>query len=253
MKTVRILPNPPANLGDNRPTVQANTVTQPTPTSSATASQLQSTYVAYVHSVIRDLLERESNPIERQNWMLQLTKGTKPETVPLCLIYSAEYRHLRVRRMFERTFKRPPTWDELRHWAEGPAANKSFELIWSAMLNSPEYTARNGQSNETFVRALFRDVLDRRPEAHEAEGWRGLLDAFAATRESLVEQFLHSKEYRTQMIRRWKETGLGRGPLPAETAEFVSKWEAGHPPEKLLAEILSSPEYFVRRLRRTLN
>jgi hypothetical protein len=82
------------------------------------------------------------------------------------------------------------------------------------MLNSPEYTARNGQSNETFVRALFRDVLDRRPEAHEAEGWRGLLDAFAATRESLVEQFLHSKEYRTQMIRRWKETGLGRGPLP---------------------------------------
>jgi hypothetical protein len=48
--------------------------------------------------------------------------------VPLCLIYSAEYRHLRVRRMFERTFKRPPTWDELRHWAARPGRQQKLRI-----------------------------------------------------------------------------------------------------------------------------
>lgn len=260
MKTVRILPRPPEGVGNNRPPVQTNSVPPAYPQSTPipgtpleTREPIERTYTAYAHAVIRDLVGRESTPIERQNWVDQLVRGTKPETLPLCLFYSAEYRHLQVRRMFERTFKRPPTWDELQKWSDLVVERRSYESLWTEMLGTEEYLRRNGRSNESYVRALFRDVMDRRPEDQEVEGWRGLLDAFAATKTSLAEQFLQSREYRASMIRRWNEAYLGRGTTHPECAALLVKLEQGHSPEKIQAEILSSPEYFVRRLRRPMH
>jgi hypothetical protein len=246
VKTVRILPGPPANVAEKRLPVQTTSGTLPL----EAREPLERSYIAFSHAVIRDLLNRESTPIERRNWVEQLQKGTKPETLPLCLLYSAEYRHHQVRRMFEQTFKRPPTWDELQFWSESAAMGKSFESLWAEMLSSEEYLRRNGQTHDSFVRALFRDVLDRRPESHEAEGWRGLLDAFAATKATLTEQFLVSREYRTQLAKKWTANFLGRGASSSEIAQWVFRLEQGYPSEKLQAEILSSPEYFLRRLRR---
>jgi Domain of unknown function (DUF4214) len=91
--------------------------------------------------------------------------------------------------------QRPPSQAEVRAAVERYRETGSFEGLTTAMLTSDEYVARRraNASDRGFVRALYRDVLGRRPDSPGAESWLSNL-SHGMSRPAVAAAFVQSAE-----------------------------------------------------------
>ena len=68
------------------------------------------------------------------------------------------------------------------------------EEVAKGFIFSDEYTKKN-TSNDAFVEMLYNTLLNRKSDAAGKKAWVAQLDGKLATREEIVEGFIHSNEF----------------------------------------------------------
>jgi hypothetical protein len=76
------------------------------------------------------------------------------------------------------------------------------QSIEADILGSGEYWQRNGSHVAGFIRGLYRDVLNRVPNARELRGWASRYDANRGNRSAVAREFLQAAQ-RELSGRRW--------------------------------------------------
>jgi hypothetical protein len=93
-----------------------------------------------------------------------------------------------------------------------------------------------------FVTALYKDLLHRTPAQSEVAGWDAALAA-GLSRDQIVQAFLQSTEYLTNVVSDDYTRYLGRSASAAEINGWVGALRTGMTLEQLAASFLGSVEY----------
>ena len=108
-----------------------------------------------------------------------------------------------VLRLYNAAFDRSPDSDELDYWIDQYTTGADdAKAVASSILVSNEFTERYGDnlSNETFVEALYVNVLGRDYDQDGYNYWLGNLNNGTETRYELLLGFAESAENKTCLL-----------------------------------------------------
>jgi hypothetical protein len=171
------------------------------------------------------------------------------EQVAQGLINTAEYRMHLVDTLYQRYLNRDADDAEKFFFNFLLSGGKTFDYLTATILGSAEYFEDKGGSDDGgFVVVLYEDLLGRSPSDMEYNKQLRLLTQ-GATRISIVEKLLTSKEGRQVLIQGVYNEILDRDPSPSELKSWLSKslptrrasnaWKY----ETLRASLIGSEEY----------
>ena len=172
------------------------------------------TFVALLYD---NVLGRPGSPAEIQTWLdLIVTPGLSRDEVVQGFAESAEFRlqtaqaaarfatdHTApewqddVYRLYQATLDRAPDLSGFLGWMEALGGGRDYLDAAGAFVNSAEWQARYGDlSDSDFVAQLYRNVLDRDPDAAGLQGWLDLM-ADGGSRTEVVQGLAQSVEFAT--------------------------------------------------------
>ena len=100
-----------------------------------------------------------------------------------------------VARLYEYVLGRTPDQKGLDAWvSQLTSGANGGEEVAKGFIFSNEYIRKN-TSNDAFVEMLYNTLLDRKSDAAGKKAWVAQLDSGKATREDIVEGFIHSNEF----------------------------------------------------------
>jgi hypothetical protein len=99
-------------------------------------------------------------------------------------------------RLYLAFFDRAPDADGLSHWGTRYRRGERLASIANRFVESAEFQARyGGVDQEGFVRLVYRNVLEREPDANGLAHWTASLAAGTIGRGNLMTQFSESPEF----------------------------------------------------------
>ena len=202
----------------------------------------------FVRSAFYDVLGRFPTDSVREDWVDQIFTGASPATLVSCLVHSQEFREKQLFEQYRRFLGRTPNKEGVDFWSGLLSGGKKQEDVLAAILSSAEYMQKRGGTNEAFVRAMFLDIVQRRPLYMEAESWVGLLNSGSATRDDVARDFVTSDEFRKILIQSTYWRMLHRYPEPSAVTDLIEKFKHGLTLEQLILNLLSSREYYRRAI-----
>jgi hypothetical protein len=108
---------------------------------------------------------------------------------------AAADRSARIRRLYLAAFLREPDGPGLAHWVAQLSTGRSLPAIATDFAHSPELRARYGHLDDAaYVTRLYRNVLDRDPDASGLGYWTGMM-ASGRSRGWVLVGFSQSAEY----------------------------------------------------------
>lgn len=156
-----------------------------------------------------------------------------------------------VTRSFLAYLGRVPDPSGLSYWVGKIRSGKSIGWVNASLAASPEFARRQASLTDAeFIDALYRDLLDRTPDAGGRAHWLAKL-ASGTTRAAVVGSFVAQPEairatapYVAVTI---GTSGLlGRAPTAVEVDEWVPALRSGVPATDWYESVLSSPAYAAR-------
>ncbi len=162
-------------------------------TPASAAVQNSSGAVALVDATYEGLLGRSPDPDGGAYWAGLIDAGVRPGEVVQAIGDSTEYRRKLVTLAYEAILERRPDPSGHDYWAVGLVDRLSSRSLSVQLLSSQEYFLVAGGTDEAFIAALYRTLLDREPDAAGAAYWVGLLGDGVA-RAAISEQILASAE-----------------------------------------------------------
>lgn len=158
---------------------------------------------------------------------------------------SVEYRTLIVRNLFQQLLKRDPDANGLSFFVAAIGNGATVEQVTSIIVTSPEYFQKRGNnSNETFLNAVYRDLLQRDADTNGTAFFLQVLAQPGANRSAVVDQFFASQEYREKVVQREYRRFLDRDADANGLAFFAAALKAGARQEDVIAALLGSDEFF---------
>src|SRR5207249_4833424 len=125
------------------------------------------------------------------------------------------------------------------------------ERFQIAILCSPEYYRKHGNSDQPWINSLYVRLLGQSESSLPALGGDlPVRTAFAngdAYRQAVAEHFLRRAEYQKRLLVGYYTTYLDRNPSAAELADWFETFKRGTSPEFFQSEILGSEEHFVNQ------
>jgi len=103
----------------------------------------------------------------------------------------------------------------------------------------------HGSSNQSFVDALYQDMLTRTADSGGEAYWINALNG-GASRDAVAQDFLTSTEYRADLINADYLQFLGRPAEAAGLADWMAALSSGMTDQTLLSAIFGSSEGFNR-------
>jgi hypothetical protein len=121
-----------------------------------------------------------------------------------------------------------------------------MESVAATLIGSPEYFVnRGGGANDSFLNALYQDVL-RRPVDAGGNAYFGRLLATGVSRSQVAGIILNSDEYRSLLIGDYYQQLLGHPTSSGSINFWLSYMKQGGRDEQVAAAIAGSDEYFGR-------
>lgn len=99
-----------------------------------------------------------------------------------------------VRNLYRELLGREPDLDGMAYHLDRLKEGLSHDTLMQGFLDSHELRLRNAQTNEVFVKNLYRELLDREADPLEVANEVSLLDA-GLSRPALIQTILSSAEY----------------------------------------------------------
>ena len=162
-------------------------------------------------------LNREADPAGLVAHVANLERGASPEAVAAGILNSAEHRDYVIKGLYQTYLRREADPAGLEAFKQAMASGVGEDRVAAAILGSKEFG--NSLSDESFVRALYADVLKRDADAG------GLNSAMAALqrgvpRSALALAFLESRERSVTLSGELYENILGRTPSLVEATAW---------------------------------
>ncbi|MBN9889815.1 DUF4214 domain-containing protein [Salipiger abyssi] len=172
----------------------------------------------FVTQLYRNVLDRAPDARGLENWVQRLEDGMSRERVVLGFSESAEFKAEtaaeafafsraglqqdytdEVFRLYQATLDRAPDAGGLRNWSARLAEGQALQSVVSGFVKSAEFKATYGALEDRgFVTQLYRNVLDRAPDARGLENWVQRLED-GMSRERVVLGFSESAEFKAAM------------------------------------------------------
>lgn len=197
----------------------------------------------YIEQVYLDLFGRLPDPSGLDAWTRALGGGTWRGSVAVAITSSDEFRSRLIADAYDSYLGRRPDDGGRRYWLARMAEGRTIAEIGSGFVASDEYWSRAGGTPAGWVRALYRDVLDRAARADEVAYWVTQLNGGAA-RAAVALGFLLSTEKLATVVDGYYRWLLGRGLDGAGRASWVGMLQSGHRDEEIIAGIIASDEYW---------
>jgi Ca2+-binding RTX toxin-like protein/nitrogen fixation protein FixH len=208
---------------------------------------------AFTTQQFKDFANRVPTAAELSAWRTKVTNGS---TAPKDLLsqamdfpYAAKYAP--IVRLFNAYFGRLPDQSGLDYWAGKYRSGVALNTISASFAGSGEFKNKYGAlSNRDFVLLIYKNVLQRNPDASGVNYWTGKLDK-GTSRGVVMTNFSESSEYlrktaaTTDLVVSVR-TMLQRVPTTAERTEWEAKLKAGTPRAELLGWLLTQPAYDAR-------
>ncbi|HXT59077.1 MAG TPA: DUF4214 domain-containing protein, partial [Pirellulales bacterium] len=183
----------------------------------------------FVHSLYRELLGREPDAPGASFWDAYLQQHNNAggrRQVMASFLNSAEYKTHYVTVLYEVFLGRAPEATGLPFWtgkmgspgtpgAHGGSADEKF--IFSDIVGSDEAYLRAGNTPESFVNALYQELLGRTPEANGKAYWIAQFQARPEDRDGVVRDFMSTFEAEHRLLNTFYPApgGTAAHPLPA--------------------------------------
>jgi len=208
--------------------------------------------IGYVGGLYNGLLERQNNFTigELSYWAQQHLAGVSNQQITVELLNAPEHRAFVINADYERYLLRSVDPSGLSFWQGYLASGGIEEGLVSSIAASPEYYARSGGTSQSFILALYRDVLGRTtpPAQPEIDYWIATLAASdrgaGQARADIVSAFQFSDEYRIAQVNQWYEQFLGRFPSQAELGNALLMFHSGATQQQVEASILVTLQSF---------
>ena len=119
--------------------------------------------------------------------------------------------HGEVWRLYAAYFLREPDRGGLEYWTRQRGAGRPLREVSEHFARSSEFASRYGQlDNARFVERVYRNVMDREPDAGGRQYWLGRLGR-GMTRGSLMLHFSESPEFKRSTAAAVERSRLSRG------------------------------------------
>jgi hypothetical protein len=180
---------------------------------------------AFVRRLYRNELGRTAAAWEVDSW-IRAIRSIGPSGVVAAIAGSPEARMHRVKGWYRTYLGRSASDAEATGWANYLAEGATEEQVRIGILGSPEFyqhaqtLAASGTPAERYVAALYRLLLNRSARPQEISSWVSVLPALG--RGQVVNGFLFSKEYRSDLVTKFYSSLLHRRAAPS--AAEVNGW-----------------------------
>ena len=202
----------------------------------------------YIAALYEDLLGREVDTAGLDYQLTTITAGGDQarKALAYALLFSEEGSRNEVRRAYDDLLQRAPDPAGEDYWTAHLQGHGVIDLR-VLLLASDEYHARAGATTDSWLDALYGDLLGRSIDPAGAAHWRAVVDR-GSPRALVVAGIYLSDEALGRRVDAYYLEGLGRIPGPSERAGVIpllrSEGERG-----VRAIIWSSDERFERHLQ----
>jgi hypothetical protein len=199
--------------------------------------------VGFVAGVYESVLHRAAASSDLSFWASVIGSGVSEAQVGQAILSSPEARTFLINDAYEAYLGRPADAGGMSYWqAEFATGQLTDEEFVASLIGSPEFYARNGSTSQSFVEALYQDLLGRTAAQQDINFWVSQLAqsprGAAQARAAIALEFQQSSEYQTDLVNRWYQTYDGRAPTASELSTDVGLLQSGASDEHVQAQIL---------------
>ena len=231
----------------------------------------------YINAVFQELLDRPADPGALQSFGGELAGGTAKGVVLVQIETSVnasgrnEYNDNTVNNLFQQFLGRNADLGALNFYGAQlttsgvplPLANPSggttsppgsIQLIQAEIMGSDEYFTNAGGDNTAFISQMYRDLLNRNPDAGGAAFYLNLINQTSqqnptepqsAVRSSVATNFLGQTEPIQDELTTFYSIYLNRNADPSGLAFYTQQLQSSVPLQTVINEFLGSTnEYF---------
>ncbi len=210
---------------------------------SAATGPVTSANARYVVATYQQFLNRDPADAGLDFHLDRVVSGgdVSREQVARALLFSREGSAIEVRRAYDGILGRAPDAAGGAYWTEHLQTRDVLDLR-VLLLSSNEYHRRSGGTNQTWIAALYRDILGREPESAGVAYWTGEA-ARGVPRPFIVAGIYSGRESLGRRTAAYYRLALDRSPTAAErlagAAVIAAEGERG-----LYARLWASDEAF---------
>lgn len=199
--------------------------------------------VLWVSQLYQDVLGRTPAASELNGWVQQTSGGVNHATIANGFVNSPENQLRTVEMIFRRFLGRAPDDNGRQVFTEALKGGLRVTDVLSGVLASQEYYDSRGATDDSYIRALYQDVLGRAPSDDEVSNWTTAMTG-GVSRARVSALFLGSPEYQQQLAQSLSLRYLRRSPTTSELQQLINQQSSA--PEGMLAtNLLSGAEYFL--------
>lgn len=201
---------------------------------------------AYVATLYRDVLKREAGSGNIAHWATRLDQGETLRDITVGIVDSLSWRRVFVTDTYVTLLGRQPTDTQRDIWVSRYDGGMDTFAITHHFVSTAEYYARAGSTDTGLVQALHRDLLGRDATAVELTHWTDR--AAQQGRTAVLQEFVHSDEYRDRVVDQADQQMLGRSPDPNHLRSFGDMLQEGGDIPDLLVRLAVTSEYRIGRV-----
>ena len=200
--------------------------------------------VGFIGGLYESVLGRSASSADLATWGQFHAEGVSNEQIALAILTSPEHRSHIIAGYYETYLHRGVDAGGLNFWLSVMAAGATEEQVLGSIVGSEEYFLTHGGTSDSYIRALYKDVLLRptAPSQAEVDGWIATLAASsrgaAQARADVVVGFATSDEFRSREINGWYEAYLGRPATATEIDVWLNTFHLGASQDAVQAQIL---------------
>ncbi|HEV3343749.1 MAG TPA: DUF4214 domain-containing protein [Pirellulales bacterium] len=254
-----VVPGSPSPSSTDLAAVQADIVSgESLPQIAQTVSASQGNYLSYelahnvgtvgfVAGVYQSVLHRAASNGDLAYWASVRGAGVSDAQIAQAILGSPEARAFLIQNAYESYLGRPADAGGMAYWQAVLSSGQiTDEQFVASLIGSPEYYARNGSTSQSYVLALYHDLLARTtsPPQQEIDFWVSQLAmssrGAAQARADIAVAFQQTSEYQTDLVNHWYQIYDGRAPSAGELNSALTLLQSGASDEYVQAQILAA-------------
>ena len=200
--------------------------------------------IGFVAGLYQSVLHRAASTGDLNFWATVRSQGASNAQIAQAILSSSEARAFVIQNAYLRYLGRGVDPAGMNFWQAAMAGGLTDEQLAADLAASPEYYAKSGGTSQSYVAALYRDVLGRPVPAsqQEIDYWVSQLArstrGAGQARADIALAFEQSDEFRTNLIESWYQLYDGRAPSAGELNTDLMLLQSGASQEAVQAQIL---------------
>lgn len=176
----------------------------------------------FVDQAFRRIEGRAPSDDEVERWVRQLRTGQRI-TLADELVHGQQYAGTVIDDLYFSAFERGADASGRQYWIAEMAAGLKYEHLGTLFYGSPEYVMRSGNTDASFVDALYGDLLGRPADNAGRDYWLAQLANGQATPADVANAFYVSIESRRDRAAAVHARVLGYGSSDASTEQNAAR------------------------------